>query len=137
MSVTPVPSRLPPVRTETFAPRKKPAARVGGSRLRNVAPMLLVVSVVLIAVATSPYWAISLAAHLPWVAPGDSGVVLAKVNEINERLDALDQRLDKRLTELSSRTAGSEDATVIISPRSVARWRMRRRNVMMLIVSEN
>jgi len=111
VSVTPLPSRLPPLRTETFAPRKKPAARVGGSRLRNAAPMLLVVAALLIAVATSPYWAISLAAHLPWVAPGDSGVVLAKVNEINERLDALDQRLDKRLTELAARATGSEDAT--------------------------
>jgi len=107
---TPMASRIPPVRTETFAPRKKPV-RPGGSRVRNVAPMLVAIAAVLVAVATSPYWAISLAAHLPWVAPGDSGVVLAKVNEINERLDALDQRLDKRLTELATRTAGSEDAT--------------------------
>ena len=106
----PTPSRLPPVRTETFAPRKKPV-RPGGSRLRSAAPMLLVVATLLAAVATSPYWAISLAAHLPWVAPGDSGVVLAKVNEMNVRLDALDQRLDKRLTELSTRTTGSEEAT--------------------------
>jgi uroporphyrinogen-III synthase len=103
-------SRLPPVRTETFAPRKKPV-RPGGSRLRSVVPLLLVVAAVLGAVATSPYWAISLAAHLPWVAPGDSGVVLAKVNEMTERLDALDQRLDKRLTELAAKTTGAEDAT--------------------------
>lgn len=108
---SPASSRLPPVRTETFAPRKKPVGRPGGSRVRSAAPVLLVVAALLIAVATSPYWAISLAAHLPWVAPGDSGVVLAKVNEINERLDALDQRLDKRMTELAAKAAGSEDAT--------------------------
>jgi uroporphyrinogen-III synthase len=108
----PAPSRMPPVRTETFAPRnKKPMGRTGGSRVRSAAPVLLVVAALLIAVATSPYWAISLAAHLPWVAPGDSGVVLAKVNEINERLDALDQRLDKRMTELATRATGSEEAT--------------------------
>lgn len=106
----PTPSRLPPVRTETFAPRKKPL-RTGGSRVRSAVPVLLVVAAVLGAVATSPYWAISLAAHLPWVAPGDSGVVLAKVNEMNARLDALDQTLDKRLTELTAKAAGSEDAT--------------------------
>ncbi len=107
----PSPPRLPPLRTETFPPRKKTAARAGGSRLRGVVPAVVVVAAVLVAVATSPYWAISLASRLPWVAPGDSGVVLAKVNEINERLDALDQRLDKRLGELSTRTAASEDAT--------------------------
>jgi len=107
----PAPSRLPPVRTETFAPRKKSALRPGGSRVRNAVPMLLAVAALLAAVATSPYWAISLAAHLPWVAPGDSGVVLAKVNELSERLDALDQRLDKRMTELGTRATGSEDAT--------------------------
>ena len=106
----PAPLRLPPVRTVTFAPRKKPA-RPGVSRVRSAVPLLLVVAGVLGAVATSPYWAISLAAHLPWVAPGDSGVVLAKVNEMNERLDALDQRLDKRLTEIATRATGSEDAT--------------------------
>jgi uroporphyrinogen-III synthase len=108
----PAPSRMAPVRTETFAPRnRKPVGRTGGSRVRSVAPVLLVVAALLITVATSPYWAISLAAHLPWVAPGDSGVVLAKVNEINERLDALDQRLDKRITELAARATGSEEAT--------------------------
>ena len=110
VALPPTPSRLPPVRTETFAPRKKPL-RSGGSRVRSAVPMLLVVAAVLGAVATSPYWAISLAAHLPWVAPGDSGVVLAKVNEMNARLDALDQSLDKRLTELTNKTTGSEDAT--------------------------
>ena len=108
---SPMPSRMPPpVRTETFAPRKKPV-RPGGSGVRGAVPMLLVVAAVLGAVATSPYWAISLAAHLPWVAPGDSGVVLAKVNDMNERLDALDQRLDKRLSELATRATGSEDTT--------------------------
>ena len=106
----PMPSRMPHVRTETFAPRKKPV-RPGGSRLRAAVPVLLVVAAVLSAVATSPYWAISLSAHLPWVAPGDSGVVLAKVNEMNERLDALDQRLDKRLTELATQATGSEAVT--------------------------
>ena len=102
---------LPPLRAETFALRKQPVTHPGGSRLRNAAPMLLVVAAFLAAVATSPYWAISLAAHLPWVAPGDSGVVLAKVNEITERLDALDRRLEKRTTELGARAAGSEEAT--------------------------
>ena len=107
----PAPSRLPPVRTETFAPRKKALVRPGGSPLRSVVPIVFVVAAVLGAVATSPYWALSLSSHLPWVAPGDSGVVLAKVNEISERLDALDQRLDKRMTELGERATGSEDAT--------------------------
>jgi chromosome segregation ATPase len=73
--------------------------------------MLLAVAALLAAVATSPYWAISLAAHLPWVAPGDSGVVLAKVNEINVRLDALDRRLANRVMELAARATGSEEAT--------------------------
>ncbi len=95
----PAPSRLPPVRTETFAPRKNPVAYPGGSRMRSAAPMLLAIGALLGAVATSPYWALSLSSHLPWVAPGDSGVVLAKVNEMNERLDALDQRLDKGMTD--------------------------------------
>jgi uroporphyrinogen-III synthase len=118
----PPPPRLPPLRTETFTPRKKPAGRPIGPRVRSIAPMFLAVAALLAAVATSPYWAISLAAHLPWVAPGDSGVVLAKVNDINERLDALDQRLDKRLTELAAtlertsaagaaRATGIEDVT--------------------------
>src|SRR5262249_1900036 len=110
LAPSPMPSRLPPVRTETFAPRKKPL-RPGGSRWRNAVPAVLVVAAVLAAVGTSPYWAMSLASHLPWVAPGDSGIVLARVNEITDRLDALDQRLDKRLTELAARTTGSEEAT--------------------------
>jgi uroporphyrinogen-III synthase len=107
----PAPPRLPPLRSESFAPRKQPVARPDGSRARRAAPMLLAVAALLAAVATSPYWAISLAAHLPWVAPGDSGVVLAKVNEINERVAALDRRLQQHMTELDARATGSEEAT--------------------------
>ena len=107
----PAPARMPPLTTESFAPRRKPVTRAGGSRVGSAAPMLLAVAGLLAAVATSPYWAISLAAHLPWIAPGDSGVVLAKVNEINGRVDALDPRLESRLTALGARAGGSEAAT--------------------------
>ncbi|HXA71997.1 MAG TPA: uroporphyrinogen-III synthase, partial [Stellaceae bacterium] len=106
-----MPPRLPPLQTDTFAFRKNPVAYPGGSRMRSAAPMLLAIGALLAAVATSPYWALSLAAHLPWVAPGDSGVVLAKVNEINVRLDALDRRLENRVMELAARATGSEEAT--------------------------
>jgi uroporphyrinogen-III synthase len=111
---TPTPTPAAPL---TAAPYIEPQitvrarpSRGRGSRMLAFGPLLFVLLLLLAAVATSPYWALSLAAYLPWVAPGDSGVVLAKVNEINERMDALDARVEKRLAEFNA-SAQAANAT--------------------------
>ena len=105
---TPKPIELPPI-DETESSAKRPARERGGAA---TAWLVLILVLVVALVGSSPYWAPSLAALLPW-GPPTSNEAFAQLDqrqgEIARRQVTIDQRMTKLEDQLRAvgATAGS------------------------------
>jgi hypothetical protein len=95
------PERAPPPAVEAVPEARAESAAAPHRTM--LAPALAALAVVIVAVATSPYWAPSLAAVLPWSPRGESDALGSRFGDLDQRLAAVAQqqaRVEERVARL-------------------------------------